>query len=46
MKSTGKPVCVAGASGLVGSNIVKAALGRGYEAPLGGFSQLDLRGRL
>lgn len=30
MSSRGKTLCVAGASGLVGSNIVKAALDRGY----------------
>ena len=31
MTASGKSVCVVGASGLVGSNIVKAALERGYE---------------
>ncbi len=30
MTTTGKTICVAGASGLVGSNIVRAALERGY----------------
>ena len=30
MKTFEKPICVVGASGLVGSNIVKAALDRGY----------------
>ena len=31
MKTAEKPICVVGASGLVGSNIVKAALERGYD---------------
>ncbi|SVB18009.1 uncharacterized protein METZ01_LOCUS170863, partial [marine metagenome] len=30
MTISNKPLCIVGASGLVGSNIVKAALDRGY----------------